>query len=216
MFLFLGKESHLNRSQPSLVHMYIVRGILGNRLQVFAPDASDYIQPFLTALDSNQLHADVKLRASTSYEEAVERRGAELIVRLASNIQYQKDILRVISCIENIDFFNYNQHFVDQARSIVQIMFGTPPDLSSEDLTGAINQSRMIITKQTCEEALRLFLNLLMPQHFTLMDCRVSIDAPETPSNLRYQTEILKLPYCVFYKSTLYGNRGVLKNIQQG
>ncbi len=93
----LGKESQLNRSQPSLVHMYVIRGILGNWIQVFAPDPAAYLQPFLTALNSNQPHSGIKLRANTSYEQVVERRGAELIIRLASNIQYQKDI---IICID--------------------------------------------------------------------------------------------------------------------
>ena len=73
----------------------------------------------------------------------------------------------------------------------------------------------MIITKQTCIEAVHLFIDLFMPQHFILMNYGVNSDANETPTELKHQTEILKSPYRLFYKTTLFGNRGVLKNIHK-
>lgn len=178
---------------------------------MFSPEASEYIQPYLAALDANEPHPDIKFRATSSYEQVVERRGAELIIRLASNIQYQKDIVNVLSQIEQLDFFSYDQNFIDQAKSIVEKMYGPPPVLSN-DLTTIINNSKMIITKQTCEEAVHLFIDLLMPQHFILMNYHANTDTDETATELKYQTEILKLPYRFFYKTTLYGNQGILKN----
>ncbi|CAF3875571.1 unnamed protein product [Rotaria magnacalcarata] len=209
-----GKESQLNRARPSIVHLYIIRGLMGNRIQVFSPDASVYIQPYLTSLNSKEPHPGIKFRATTSYEQVVERRGAELIIRLASNIQYQKDILAVISKIKQLDFLNYDQFFIDQAKSIIEAIFGPSPDLTN-DVTTAINGSKMIITKQTCEEAVHIFIDVLIPQHFILMNNRVNADSTETPTELRNQTDILKLPYRFFYKTTLFGNRGVLKNIHK-
>ncbi|CAF4549414.1 unnamed protein product, partial [Rotaria magnacalcarata] len=153
----------------------------GNRIQVFSPDASVYIQPYLTSLNSNEPHPGIKFRATTSYERVVERRGAELIIRLASNIQYQKDILAVISKIKQLDFLNYDQFFIDQVKSIIEAMFGPSPDLTN-DVTTAINGSKMIITKQTCEEAVHIFIDVLMPQHFILMNNRVNADSTETPT----------------------------------
>ncbi|CAF4695850.1 unnamed protein product, partial [Rotaria magnacalcarata] len=60
----------------------------------------------------------------------------------------------------------------------------------------------MIITKQTCEEAVHIFIDVLIPQHFILMNNRVNADSTETPTELRNQTDILKLPYRFFYKTT--------------
>ena len=210
----LGKESQLDRTKPSIVHLYIIRGIITNRIQVFSPDASKFLQPYLTALNANEPHPDIKFRATSSYEQVVERRGAELIIRLASNIQYQKDILNVISQIRQLDFFTYDQNFIDQAKSIIEKLYGPPP-IFSQDLTTIIDSSKMVITKQSCEEALQLFINLLMPQHFILMNYRTSADTNETPTELKHQTEILKLPYQLFYKTTLFGNQGILKNIHK-
>ncbi|CAF4500084.1 unnamed protein product, partial [Rotaria magnacalcarata] len=68
MSFCLGKESQLNRARPSIVHLYIIRGLMGNRIQVFSPDASVYIQPYLTSLNSNEPHPGIKFRATTSYE----------------------------------------------------------------------------------------------------------------------------------------------------
>jgi hypothetical protein len=195
-----------------LVHLYVLRGILGNRVQVFAPDAAEFLQPFLTALDLNQPHAGIKFRATTSYEQVVERRGAELIIRLASNIQFEKDALKIISHIGEIDFLNCDKNFIDQAQSIAKCMFDLPAN-STNELAMTVNQSKMVITKDTCEEALQLFIKVLMPQHFMLMNYRVSIETAETPSELHYETKILKLPYRIFYKTTLFGNQGVLKNV---
>ncbi len=45
------------------------------------------------------------------------------------------------------------------------------------------------------------------------MDYRVVINTIETLSELKYQTEILKLSYFIFYKTKLFGNQGVLKKV---
>ncbi|CAF4798635.1 unnamed protein product [Rotaria socialis] len=209
-----GKGYQLDRAKPSLIHLYVTRGIIGSRLQVFSSEASEYIQPYLAALDTNESHPDIKYRATSSYEQVVERRGAELIIRLASNIQYQKDVVNVLSQIEQLDFYSYDQNFIDQVKLIVEKMYG-PPTVSSNDLTTMINNSKMIITKQTCEEAVHLYIDLLMPQHFLLMNYNANADSNETPTELKYQTEILKLQYRFFYKTTLFGNQGVLKNIHK-
>ena len=215
ILFYLGKESQLNRTKPSIIHLYIIRGIIGNRIQVFSPDASKSLQPYLTALNTNEPHPDIKFKATSSYEQVVERRGAELIIRLASNIQYQKDILNVISQIQQLDFFTYDQSFIYQAKSIIEKMYGPSPPTLSNDLTTIIHSSKMIITKQSCEEALQLFINLLMSQHFILMNYRINADINETPTELKHQTEALKLPYHFFYNTTLFGNQGVLKNIHK-
>ncbi|CAF3341305.1 unnamed protein product, partial [Rotaria sp. Silwood2] len=197
---------------PSIIHLYIIRGIMGDRVQVFSADAIQYIQPYLSALNSNEPHPGIKFRATTSYEQVVERRGAELIIRLASNIQYQKDILSVISQIEKIDFFTYDQSFIHKAKLIVERMFGPSPDLSN-DLRTAINNSKMIIKKESCEEAVHLFINVLMPQHFILMNYRVNIDNNETSTELQHQTAILKLPYRFFLKPHYLLNRLVRRGL---
>lgn len=187
---------------------------MGNRIQVFAPDASEFLQPYLSALNKNEPHPGIKFRATSSYEQVVERRGAELIIRLASNIQYQKDILKVVSQIRQLDFFTYDQNFIDQAKLIIEKTYGSPTVISN-DLRTIVQSSKMVITKQTCEEALSLFINLLMPQHFVLMNHRIDADTNETPTELKNQTEILKLPYVCFYKTTLFGNQGILKNVHK-
>ncbi|CAF1505003.1 unnamed protein product, partial [Adineta steineri] len=211
-----GNEDLLDRKQPSLIHLYIIRGLMGNRIQVFSPDASDFIEPYLTALDSNQQHPDIKYRGVSSYEQVVERRGAELIIRLAANIQYQKDILTVISHLESIDFYDYGQLFIDQTKEIIESLFGPAVNPKDEYTTTLLrNKSRMIISKETCEEALNLFINILMPQHLILMNHQISINSNETPSELKLQTEILNLKYVFFYKTTLCGNQGILKNIKK-
>ncbi|CAF3305482.1 unnamed protein product [Rotaria socialis] len=119
---------------------------------------------------------------------------AELVICLASNIQYQKDILAVISQSQQLDFLNYDQFFINQAKPIIEAMFGSSPDLTN-DVTTVINGSKMIITKQTCEEAVHIFIDVLMSQHFILMNNRVNANSNETPTELKHQTEILKLPY---------------------
>ncbi|UJR12693.1 hypothetical protein I4U23_016867 [Adineta vaga] len=213
---YFGKEIDLDRSQPSLTHIFAVRGMLGKKMQTFDADASEYIQPYLNALNSNKPHVGISSRAITSYEQAVERRGAEMIVRIASNIQYMKNILEIIHEVNNIDFHECNQNFIDQVEAIIQLKYGLSTNNLPKNTALATNtQSKMIITKQTCEESVSIFLSLLMPQHFTLMNSRINNDVKETQSELTLQTKIVKLTYRVFHKTTLHGNDGILKNIDK-
>ncbi|CAF1495310.1 unnamed protein product [Adineta steineri] len=163
LFLYIGKENELRRTQPSLTHIYVIPVLFENRIQNFTSDALTYIQPFLKCLDTN-----------TSYEQVVERRGAELIIRIASNLQYIKDALTIIEQMKDIDFLNCNQEFVCQAEEIIQLNYNS-----------SIN---------------------------TRTDC---VDDKETLPELQLQTRILKVNYNIFHKTTLFGNIGVLKNIDK-
>lgn len=213
---FLGKEIDLDRSQPSLAHIFAVRGMLGKQMQSFAPDASEYLQPYLNALDLNKPCAGITSRAITTYEEVIERRGAELILRIASNIQYMKNVLDIIHEINNVDFHNCDQNFMDQVEAVIQLQYESRRNTSTECTTSsASTQAKMVITRETCEEAVSIFLTVLMPQHFTLMNSRINNDLKETHTQLILQTKILKLKYRIFYKSMLYGNDGILKNIDK-
>ncbi|CAF4915172.1 unnamed protein product [Rotaria sp. Silwood1] len=145
------KERQLNRAKPSIIHLYIIRGIMGNRIQAFSSDASKYIGPYLSALNSNEPYISIKCRATTSYEKVV-------------------------------------------ATSIVKIIFGPSKNLSN-DLMTVTNNLKMMMTKEICRETVHLSIGMLMPQHFILMNYRVNDNNNETPTELKHQTEILKLPY---------------------
>ncbi|CAF1468706.1 unnamed protein product [Rotaria sordida] len=125
LMLCLGKEHELNRFQPSLAHLYVIRGIIGDRIQLISSDAAEFLQPYLTCLNSNVPYPGTALRATTSYEQVVERRGAELIIRIASNIQYMND-------------------------SLVNIKFGPSLRIPNErDIPTTNLQTRLIISKET-------------------------------------------------------------------
>jgi len=92
----------------------------------------------------------------------VERRGAELIIRIASNIQYMKNILDVIYEVNNIDSHSCDQNFTDQVRTIIQSKYGLLPNSSTECATSTTNkQLKLLITKETCEEAASAFFYFL-------------------------------------------------------
>lgn len=170
----------------------------------------------MSALTSNQPHPESSIRAISSYEQVVERRGAELIIRLASNIQYMKDCLQIINQIDATNFINCNENFVDEVDFLVNSMFGS----SFVELNNSVEQyikerPNMKITKETCQESVHIFFHVLMPQHFSLMNYRTRLQGSETKSEIFYQTKILKFNYRIFYKTTLYGNSGVLKNLDK-
>ncbi|CAF1292345.1 unnamed protein product [Adineta steineri] len=176
-----GKENELHRTQPSLTHIYVIRGLFGNRIQNFTSNALTYIQPFLKCLDTN-----------TSYEQVVERRGAELIIRIASNLQYMKDALTIIEQMKDIDFLNCNQEFVSQAEKIIQLNYNSSINTSIDCITSSTNtELTSMITLETSTEAVK------------------------TLPELQLQTRILKVNYNIFHKTTLFGNIDVLKNIDK-
>lgn len=194
----------------------MIRGIIGSRIQIFSLDAAEYIQPFLTCLDSNEPYDGVSPRATTSYEQVVERRGAELIIRIASNLQYMKDALDIVGQIKDIDFLNCNQNFLDQIENLIQSKYGSSIESSINNVASLTSiQSNLIISKETCIEAVSLFLAVLMPEHFIIMNHRLSNDDKETLPELQLQTKVLKVNYRIFHKTTLSGNLGVLKNIDK-
>jgi hypothetical protein len=216
ILLFLGQENELNRSQPSLAHIYIIRGLIGDRLQTFTKEAAEFVQPYLSCLNSNEPYAGTSPRATTSYEQVVERRGAEMIIRIASNIQYMKICLEIIRIMTPIDFFTINESFVDQAEAIIMANFGPSTHAQNGHNASSTNlQTKLMITKDTCEEAVNILFKIFMPQHFTIMNYRFHNDVNETPTELDLQTKILKVKYHFFHKTTLSGNNGVLKNIDK-
>ncbi|CAF0947108.1 unnamed protein product [Adineta steineri] len=209
LFLYIGRENELHRTQPSLTHIYVIRGLCGNQIQNFTSDALTYIQPFLKCLDTNTLYDNIYPRGTTSYEQVVERRGAELIIRIASNLQYMKDALTIIEQMKDIDFLNCNQEFVSQAEKIIQLNYNSSINTSTD------TQWTSMITLYTSIEAVSLFISILMPQHFTIMNYRLGVDDKETLPELQRQTRILEVNYNIFHKTTLFGNIGVLKNIDK-
>lgn len=212
--IFLGQEKDLNRSQPSLAHIYIIRGLIGDRLQTFTNDAAEFIKPYLDSLDSNESYFSGSPRSTSSYEEVVERRGAELIVRIASNIQYMKICLQIIRLIGQIDFYTIDEIFIHRANVIIADNLGPPTSFSIGHKALPTNlPEKLMITKETCEEAVNIFFKIFMPQHFIIMNNRHYNDTIETSSELDLQTRILNVKYNIFHKTTLSGNNGVLKNV---
>jgi hypothetical protein len=213
---FLGLEKDLNRSHPSLTHIYIIRGLIGDRLQTFATDAAEFIQPYISCLNSNESYAGESPRSTTSYEEVVERRGAELIVRIASNIQYMKICLQIIRLIDQVNFYTIDENFVNQTSTIITSNLGPSKLFSMGHNALPTNlQPKLMITKETCEEAVKVFFKIFITQHFTIMNHRYHNDTIETSSELDLQTRILKVKYQIFHKTVLYGNNGILKNIDK-
>ncbi|CAF1409337.1 unnamed protein product [Rotaria sordida] len=211
-----GQEKDLNRSHASLAHIYVIRGLIGDRLQTFTTDAAEFIQPYLSCLNSNESYADESPRSTTSYEEVVERRGAELIVRIASNIQYMKICLQIIRLIDQVDFYTIDESFVNQASAIITSNLGPSKPFSMGHNALPTNlQPKLMITKETCEEAVKIFFKIFIPQHFTIMNYRYHNDTIETSSELGLQTRILKVKYQIFHKTVLSGNNGILKNIDK-
>ena len=189
---------------------------MGNRIQSFSSDALEFIQPYLACLSSNQPYAGMVPRATTSYEQVVERRGAELIIRLASNIQYMKDCLNIIHEVSNADFFTCDQKFADESEDLINIKFGPPARASDEyDTTSTNIQTKLIITKDTCDETVNIFLKIFMPQHFIIMNHRMHNDTMETSYELDLQTIILNVKYRIFHKTSLLGKSCVLKNVDK-
>ncbi|CAF3916088.1 unnamed protein product, partial [Rotaria magnacalcarata] len=153
-----GEEKDLNRSHASLAHIYVIRGLIGDRLQTFTTDAAEFIQPYLNCLNSNESCADESPRSTTSYEEVVVRRGAELIVRIASNIQYMKICLKIIRLIDQVDFYTIDESFVNQASAIITSNLGPSKPFSMGHNALPTNlQPKLMITKETCEEAVKIF-----------------------------------------------------------
>lgn len=214
--LFLGQEKDLNRSQPSLAHIYVIRGLIGDRLQTFTNDAVEFIQPYLNSLNSNKSYSGEFPRSTSSYEAVVERRGAELIVRIASNIQYMKICLQIIRLIDQVDFYTIDENFINRANAIItgNLRPSTPFSIGHSALPTNL-ESKLMITKETCEEAVKIFLKIFLPQHYTIMNYRHHNDTIETSSELDLQSRILNVKYQIFHKTTLSGNNGVLKNIDK-
>ncbi|CAM2726287.1 unnamed protein product [Rotaria socialis] len=193
-----------------------IDGLIGDRLQTFTTDAAEFIQPYLNCLNSNESCADESPRSTTSYEEVVVRRGAELIVRIASNIQYMTICLKIIRLIDQVDFYTIDESFVNQASAIIASNLGPSKPFSMGHNALPTNlQPKLMITKETCEEAVKIFFKIFIPQHFTIMNYRYHNDTIETSSELGLQTRILKVKYRIFHKTALSGNNGMLKNIDK-
>jgi hypothetical protein len=127
-----------------------------------------------------------------------------------------KHALQIMEEMKGIDFLDCNQEFVYQAQQLIQSKYNPSVNTTADRIESPTNiHSNFMITKETCIEAVTLFLSVLMPQHFIIMNPRMSTDNKETLPELQLETKILKVNYHIFHKTILFGNIGALKNIDK-
>ncbi|CAF1354977.1 unnamed protein product [Didymodactylos carnosus] len=103
---FVNETTLMDENLPSLEIIFIVRVLMGFRIYTYSDEAYKYLKPILNGLRLNRTTIDIRSKISfnNKREQALERRSADLIERLAFVIQNIFHILSVLKDLEGIRF----------------------------------------------------------------------------------------------------------------
>jgi hypothetical protein len=136
---FVQETTALNDGLPSIEHLFITRLQIGFRVYEFDEEASRFLKPILAGMRANRTPPEISTevppnkRAGTDFFvvvfrnrcflEACERRGADLIERVAVVFQNIFDTLKVLKSIRPIDFRRIQRNTLDEVRTRVDQLF---------------------------------------------------------------------------------------------
>ncbi|CAF0822804.1 unnamed protein product [Rotaria sordida] len=134
---FVHEHSLLNEELPSLEYLYITRMLIGNRIYEYDDDALNYLRPILYKMRSNDSSYEGLFNVPKNKRaEACERRGADLIERIAVIIQNIFDTLKVLESIKSINFNVIQQDTLNEIKANIGKYF-----YSNEMLSQVNNES---------------------------------------------------------------------------
>ena len=136
---FVQETTALNDGLPSIEHLFITRLQIGFRVYEFDDEASRFLKPILAGMRANRTPPEISTevppnkRAGTDFFvvvfrhccflEACERRGADLIERVAVVFQNIFDTLKVLESIRPIDSRRIQRNTLDEVRTRVDQLF---------------------------------------------------------------------------------------------
>ncbi|CAF1688066.1 unnamed protein product, partial [Adineta ricciae] len=121
---FIQENSILNNELPSIEYLYVTRMLIGTRVYEYENEVIDYLRPILSSMRNN--HATVSglfAVPSNIRAEACERRGADLVERIAVVFQNIFDTLRVLEPIKSIQFETIKKTTLDDITRNIKSVF---------------------------------------------------------------------------------------------
>ncbi|CAF3723793.1 unnamed protein product [Rotaria sp. Silwood1] len=120
---FVHEHSLLNEELPSLEYLYITRMLIGNRIYEYDDAALNYLRPILYKMRSNDSSYEGLFNVPKNKRaEACERRGADLIERIAVIIQNIFDTLKVLEPIKSINFNVIQQDTLNEIKANIDLV----------------------------------------------------------------------------------------------
>lgn len=137
---FVQETSSFNDELPSLEYLFITRNLIGYRIYEYDHEALNYLRPILSDMRANRsshhglFNVPANKRAG-NYQisilpvvrvfivEACQRRGADLIERIAAVFQNLFDTLRVLQPIKSIRFNRIQKDTLDGIRTSIANVF---------------------------------------------------------------------------------------------
>ncbi|CAF1657208.1 unnamed protein product, partial [Adineta ricciae] len=221
---FVHEESLLNEDLPCLEYLFITRMLIGNRVYEYDQDASNYLRPILHKMRSNGPTCDGLFNIPENKRaESCERRGADLIERIAVIIQNIFDTLKVLESVKSINFHCIKKDTLNEIKINIGNNF-YPNEMLSQmennllypegvDLKELHEVQISSVDKQPSQSmkvglpavkiAVSFFHKLLLPQSIQLF----SADSIDNKKNVLNELKIIQHPMNCFSLSDLtYGS----------
>jgi hypothetical protein len=137
---FIQEISSLNNELPSLEYLYITRMLIGARIYEYDDEALNYLRPILSNMRSNRASCEGSFNIPQNKRagkylisnfsiikllvvEACQRRGADLIERIAVVFQNIFDTLQVLEPIKSIRFNRIQKDTLNEIKANIGSMF---------------------------------------------------------------------------------------------
>ncbi|CAF2139182.1 unnamed protein product [Rotaria magnacalcarata] len=220
---FVHEASLVNNELPSLEHLYITRMLIGSRIYEYDDETSTYLRPILSDMRSNRVSCQGLLNVPQNKRaEACQRRGADLIERIAMVFQNIFDTLKVLQPIQSIQFDRIQRNTLDEIKNNINNIFYSndthtevnndpvyPDGIDLKDLAevqitsvkkGPLQSMKIGIS--AAKSAVRFFKKVLLPQSIQLF----STDMVDIKKNIVNELKIIQHPINCFSISDLTYN----------
>ncbi|CAF3856692.1 unnamed protein product [Rotaria sordida] len=221
---FVQELSSLNDDLPPLEYLYITRLLIGARIYEYDVETLNYLRPILSDMRCNRTSCEALCN------EACQRRGADLIERIAVIFQNIYDTLQVLQPIKSIKFNSIEQSTLNEIKLNIATVFYSNDNLTqsndgSANPTGINlkNSSEVRITSvkkaplqsmkiglSAAKAAVHFFNKLLLPQSIQLFSTN-SLDVKKMATN---ELKVIQHPLNCFSISDLTYN-GIFHNFKR-
>ncbi|CAF1397636.1 unnamed protein product, partial [Didymodactylos carnosus] len=195
-----------DKTLPSLEVLSVVRILLGFRIYEYSADAYAYLKPILVALHNNEASSEIttKVSLNNKREQALERRSADIIERIAFAIQTILDIFKIIDDIKPDIVNDIKIEFGQITKATrLQIEETIRKNYYINDNPGAVNDS--IIDYPDDVDLLELD---------ELFYCKLNTDEQSQKTN-ENEKKILQLPFNIIYTTQLVGSDCIFHNAKK-
>ncbi|CAF4120079.1 unnamed protein product, partial [Rotaria magnacalcarata] len=121
---FFQETPSFNNELPPIEYLYITRMLIGSRIYEYDDVALNYIRPILSDMRSNHVSCQGLFNTPQNKRaEACQRRGADLVERIAVVFQNIFDTLKVLQPIESIRFDRIQKNTLDEIKNRTNSVF---------------------------------------------------------------------------------------------